>query len=45
MADNYKDEATVRADDFDYIVIFYNRERRHSHLGGLSPVAFEQASF
>ncbi|WP_413814560.1 hypothetical protein [Citrobacter amalonaticus] len=24
--------------------VFYNRARRHSHLGGVSPEAFEQAS-
>jgi putative transposase len=28
---------------FDYIEIFYNRQRRHSSLGFLSPVAFEKA--
>ena len=27
---------------FDYIECFYNRSRRHSSLGYLSPVAFEQ---
>ncbi|MGJ0528618.1 IS3 family transposase, partial [Burkholderia gladioli] len=27
-----------------YIEVFYNRTRRHSHLGGLSPEAFEQAA-
>jgi hypothetical protein len=32
-------------DVFDYIEVFYNRQRRHSHLGGVSPEAFEQASF
>ena len=36
------DEA--KADLFDYIEMFYNRKRRHSHLGGVSPEAFEQAS-
>jgi len=41
----YKTRDTARADVFDYIEMFYNRERRHSHLGGLSPEAFEQASF
>ena len=35
----------ARADVFDYIEVFYNRKRRHSHLGGVSPEVFEQASF
>ena len=35
----------ARAALFDYIEVFYNRQRRHSHLGGVSPEAFEQASF
>nr|WP_304412844.1 MULTISPECIES: IS3 family transposase [unclassified Serratia (in: enterobacteria)] len=29
---------------FDYIEVFYNRVRRHSHLGGVSPEAFSKAS-
>ena len=33
-----------RGDVFDYIEAFYNRTRRHSHLGGISPEAFERAS-
>lgn len=33
----------ARADVFDYIEVFYNRSRRHSHLGGISPEAFERA--
>jgi len=31
----------VRADVFDYIERFYNPRRRHSKLGYLSPMAFE----
>lgn len=27
---------------FEYIEVFYNRRRRHSHLGGMSPVKFEE---
>jgi transposase InsO family protein len=27
---------------FDYIETFYNRERRHSALGYLAPVVYEQ---
>jgi putative transposase len=41
----YKTRELARADVFDYIEVFYNRRRRHSHLGGVSPEAFEQASF
>jgi putative transposase len=40
----YKTRDLARADVFDYIEMFYNRIRRHSHLGGFSPEAFEHAS-
>jgi len=40
----YKTRDLARADVFDYIESFYNRTRRHSHLGGVSPEAFENAS-
>ena len=40
----YKTRELARADVFDYIEVFYNRTRRHTHLGGISPEAFEQAS-
>jgi putative transposase len=40
----YKTRELARADIFDYIEVFYNRTRRHSHLGGVSPEAFELAS-
>ena len=39
----YKTRELARADVFDYIEVFYNRTRRHSHLGGGSPEAFEEA--
>ncbi|NMG41470.1 IS3 family transposase, partial [Chelativorans sp. ZYF759] len=32
----------ARADVFDYIERFYNPRRRHSTLGYLSPVEFEE---
>lgn len=32
----------ARADVFDYIELFYNPKRRHSHNDQLSPVEFEQ---
>ena len=34
----------ARADLFDYIETFYNRKRRHGHLGGVSPEAYEKVS-
>jgi putative transposase len=40
----YKTRDLARADVFDYIEAFYNRTRRHIHLGGVSPEAFERAS-
>lgn len=40
----YKTRELARADVFDYIEVFYNRQRRHDHLGGVSPEAFEAAS-
>lgn len=36
-----RDEATSMV--FDYIETFYNRTRRHSSLGGISPIAFENS--
>ena len=29
--------------DYEGIEIFYNRKRRHTHLGGIFPEAFEAA--
>jgi putative transposase len=40
----YKTRDEARADLFDYIEMFYNPRRRHSHVGGVSPEAFEAAS-
>lgn len=40
----YKTRDLARANVFDYIEAFYNRTRCHSHLGGVSPEAFERAS-
>ena len=41
----YKTRDIAKADIFDYIEMSYNQTRRHSHIGGVSPEAFEQASF
>jgi putative transposase len=38
----YHTRDKARADIFDYIEVFYNRARRHTHLDGMSPEAFEE---
>ncbi len=40
----YRTREEARADVFDYIEGFYNRVRRHSHLGQMSPIDFERAT-
>jgi putative transposase len=40
----YRTREEAREDLFDYIEMFYNPRRRHSHIGGVSPEAFECAS-
>ena len=40
----YATRAEARAEIFDYIEVFYNRTRRHSHLGQVSPAAYEADS-
>jgi putative transposase len=39
----YRSRALAQADVAAYINTFYNRTRRHSYLGGLSPEPFEAA--
>ena len=39
----YRTRAQTRSDVFDYIKRFYNPTRRHSTLGYVSPVQFEEA--
>jgi putative transposase len=39
----YKNRDLATKDIADYIDTFYNRTRRHSHLGGVSPEQFESA--
>jgi putative transposase len=40
----YRTRDEARADVFDYIECFYNPKRRHSTIGYLSPVEFEDAA-
>ncbi len=41
----YKTRELARQDIFDYIEMFYNPIRRHSHAANLSPVNYEQQYF
>jgi len=40
IAATRREEAKTKI--FEYIEVFYNRQRRHSTLGQLSPVEFER---
>jgi len=41
----FKSVEEARADIFEYIEIFYNRKRRHSAIGNISPMQYEQLAF
>ncbi len=40
----YRTREEARADVFEYIECFYNRQRRHGYLGNISPATFEERS-
>ena len=40
----YKTRDIANAEIYEYIEMFYNRTRRHSHHSGVSPEAFEAMS-
>jgi putative transposase len=42
--ENFITRAEARAELFEYIEVFYNRLRRHSSLGYLSPAEYERAA-
>ena len=42
--EDYRTRAQARSSIFEYIEMFYNRQRRHSTLGYRSPEAFEASS-
>lgn len=44
MTGPYDTRQEARQSIFEYIEVWYNRQRRHSSLGYLSPLAFEQAA-
>lgn len=41
--ESFRTRAHAQSGIFEYIEVFYNRVRRHSTLGNMSPQAFEQA--
>ena len=41
--EDYTTRAEARSSIFEYIEVFYNRARRHSSLGYVSPAEYERA--
>jgi putative transposase len=41
----YNNREEARRDIFDYIELFHNSRRRHSHAASLAPVEFEKQYF
>ena len=42
--EDYRSRTEAKVSIFEYIEVFYNRQRRHSHIGQMAPLAFEQAA-
>lgn len=42
--DDYRSKEQAKSSLFEYIEIFYNRQRRHSYLGYVSPVEYERGA-
>ena len=41
--EDYRSRAEAKVSIFEYIEVFYNRQRRHSHIGQVAPLIFEAA--
>ena len=41
---DYKTRGEARASLFDYMEVFYNRQRRHSTINYVAPLAFEAST-
>ncbi len=39
--EDYRTKEKAKKSLFEYIEVFYNRRRRHSYLGYMSPAAYE----
>ena len=42
--EDYRSRREAKASIFEYIEVFYNRQRRHSHIGQVAPLVFEDAA-
>jgi putative transposase len=42
--EDYHSRTDAKAGIFEYIEVFYNRQRRHSHIGQMAPLVFEKAA-
>lgn len=42
--EDYRTREEAKASIFEYIEVFYNRQRRHSHIGNKAPLVFEAAT-
>jgi len=42
--EDYRSRTEATASIFEYIEVFYNRQRRHSHIGQVAPLVFEAAT-
>jgi putative transposase len=42
--EDYRTRQAATTSIFDYIEVFYNRQRRHSHVGQVAPLVFETAA-
>ena len=42
--EDYRSRREAKASIIEYIEVFYNRQRRHSHLWQTAPLAFERAA-
>jgi len=42
--EDYRTRREAKQSLFEYIEVFYNRQRRHSYLGYVSPVEYERVN-
>jgi putative transposase len=42
--EDYRSRHAAKTSIFEYIEVFYNRQRRHSHVGQVAPLVYEEAA-